>query len=134
MLRLAEAMSRHEAARVRLESLREEQHEALQRLRGLYGEGLLRINVIAGERSYLLWLHEQLQQAVEALQEAEAEVAAARDELIEAARAKQVMERLRDRHFEEYVRESRRQEQKFLDEVGVRLSIQPTAEEQDMTA
>lgn len=67
---------------------------------------------------YLSWLGEKRGVAEAELERCRAGVAAARQALLAAARERRILDKLKDKAYEEYQGEQRRVEAEFLDELG----------------
>lgn len=67
---------------------------------------------------FLRWLNKQVELAAAHLEQCERQVAEARDKLIEAAKERQILDKLKEKAYEEYKLEELRLENKFLDELG----------------
>ncbi|TCL66543.1 flagellar FliJ protein [Hydrogenispora ethanolica] len=68
--------------------------------------------------SYLNWLNLEREKAVLLLAQREAEVAEARQRLLEASRERRVVEKLKEKAYRDYRAEELRDEINFLDELG----------------
>ena len=115
---LARALSLQEQARTRLEQLRRDQAGTVESRRTQAGQAVDLFQWRAAER-YLLVLERRIAQAGEQLREADAQVAAARQDLIRAHRAHLVLVRLRERRQEQHALEELRQEAREMDEMAV---------------
>jgi flagellar FliJ protein len=69
--------------------------------------------------NYRRRLGEQIHQAHATLQQLEEELVRQREILLGAQRAVKVLEKLKARRYTEYLKAARRQEQIFLDEIGI---------------
>jgi len=67
---------------------------------------------------FLIWLNKQVDLAAAHLEQCARLVDEARNRLIEAAKEKQILEKLKEKAFEEYKLEDQRLDNKFLDELG----------------
>jgi flagellar FliJ protein len=67
---------------------------------------------------FLRWLNKQVELAAAHLEQCERQVAEARNKLIEAAKERQILDKLKEKAYEEYKLEELRLENKFLDELG----------------
>lgn len=67
---------------------------------------------------FIRFLNKQVELAATHLAECERQVAEARNKLIEAAKERQILEKLKQKAYEEYKLEEQRLENKFLDELG----------------
>lgn len=86
-----------------------------------YGEDLQRridVRQAVNYDRFLIWLNKQVDLAAVHLEQCVRQVAEARSRLIEAAKEKQILEKLKEKAFEEYQAEELRLENKFLDELG----------------
>ncbi len=68
--------------------------------------------------SYLNWLNRERDHAAVRLAQREAEVAAARERLLEASRERRIVEKLKERAYRNYRAQELRAEINFLDELG----------------
>jgi flagellar FliJ protein len=82
---------------------------------------------------YLGWINCKIKTATAALQQCETEVARARQRLLAATRERKVLDKLEERAYQDYQRESLKNENAFLDELGtgrfVRREVESTGEE-----
>lgn len=109
----------------------QEHHHALQRLFAEESSAkedlrrmessLLDLSEVLAQRRYLTAIARRIAQGREQLQKRTQEQAAARAAYIGASRDRRVLERLRERRWEEYRVRSDREEQKDLDEVAGRM-------------
>jgi flagellar FliJ protein len=67
---------------------------------------------------FLRWLNKQVELAAAHLEQCQRQVAEARNKLIEAAKERQILEKLKEKEYEAYKREEQRLEDQFLDELG----------------
>lgn len=120
MIHLSQALSEEERAREAVEAWTRELDQSHERLRGLYREASVSWVAVEYEVAHQNWLRLELHRAQERLAQAREAVRLAREALHEASLKRKVMERLKERHAEEYQRDVDRKEQALLDEVGAR--------------
>jgi flagellar protein FliJ len=95
------------------------------------GELLGRLDMlyIAYEKKYVGNLHVRILLALQKKAELDRTLAAARAELLEAARARKVIEKLREKQFARWRLEQDRKEAAIMDEIGTQLTIRQRGEE-----
>ncbi|MBI2900354.1 MAG: flagellar export protein FliJ [Planctomycetes bacterium] len=98
-----------------------DEEETKTELRGLKTRTLDLVAIRLREH-YLNVLNRRIGEAYRGLQDLQSKVAEKRKELVEAMQGVRVLERLRERKRAEYDLEVSREEQKFLDEVGSRMT------------
>lgn len=74
---------------------------------------------VVARRLYTSYLQSALDLANETLATMRRQLEVRRKELVQASKEKKVLERVRERRFGEYTYETDREEQKFIDELGV---------------
>jgi flagellar FliJ protein len=67
---------------------------------------------------FLKWLNKQVDLATLHLEQCARQVTEARERLVEASKEKKILEKLKEKAYEEYKVEEQRIENKFLDELG----------------
>jgi flagellar protein FliJ len=85
--------------------------------------GVLDMAYIAHEKRYVGNLHMQIAMAMQDLQGVEERIAAARVELLAAARARKVIEKLRDKQLARWRLEQDRKESAEMDEMGTQIAM-----------
>jgi flagellar export protein FliJ len=115
---LARELGLQDQARTRLAQLRQEQAGTVESRRAQPGQVLDLFQWRAAER-YLVVLERRIALAGEQLREADARVAAARQELILAHRAHLILVRLKERRLEQHTLDELRQEAREMDEMAV---------------
>jgi len=115
---LARALAQLDQARTRLARLRQDRTEALESRSLAPGQAVDLERWRAVER-WVLALERRIVIAGEDLKEAEARVAAARQELVRAHRARLMLERLKERRQEQHAIEQLREEAREMDEMAV---------------
>lgn len=119
-LEWAQAVETREAARQRLAAVEETLAAARRQLTAL-SEAPEGIDPVQwrSQSLYTEALREMREGAREDVERAEAEAESAREQLVEAARARKVMEALREQEWRRHQMEVARLETAFLDEVGI---------------
>ncbi len=114
---LREAEFRREKARLELSRWQEEVEVNIQLYREKFQQ---RIDPEEANNyhHYLKWLNLQVDLALLKLQECEREVAVRRERLIEASKEKKILEKLKEKAYQEYQAEQLSAEIQFLDELG----------------
>lgn len=85
--------------------------------------GALDMAYIANQKRYVGSLRMLIASTAQQLAGVEREMAAARAELLEAAKARKVIEKLRDKQHQRWLDEQNRKEAAALDEIGTQLAI-----------
>ncbi|MGE5507379.1 MAG: flagellar export protein FliJ [Chitinophagales bacterium] len=104
-------------AEAALAAMREKRRRAQRELRELL-TGPLAVERVQEARDYLSGLDVELGRRAEQARARQEEVRECRQRVVAAARERKVLERLRDRQWEDYLQEFSRQEQAFLDELA----------------
>lgn len=115
---LDEALERRDAGRRRLE------HREAQ-LRAAREEGGLSLDRMLLLSEYVNRLRRELEELQRDVEAAEARAEEVRAELVEATKARKVLEALKERHRLAYMEEQNRIEQRELDEVARNIAIRP---------
>jgi flagellar FliJ protein len=79
-------------------------------------------------RQYVNWLNQQLKTAAACLRQCEAEVARARQCLVSATQEREILDKLRERAYQQYQRAQLKTEINFLDELGTGRFIRRTTD------
>lgn len=117
---LSQALAVREREEARLSALAREREEAEADWReALPSRGHLDVREIASRRAYLGVLGQRIALATRALALADREVAVRRQAVLEASRAEKAVERLRERRRAAWQAGGDREEQAFVDEVGL---------------
>lgn len=116
-MELREAESRRDQARLELYRWQKEIADNIRLYREKFQQ---RINPeeVNNYHRYLTWLNRQADSAALQLQEREKEVAERRQKLVEASKEKKILEKLKDKAYQDYQAEQLRAEIQFLDELG----------------
>lgn len=114
---LKEAEVRREQARRQLIQRQEEVQATVANYREQF-QASIDLNKANDYHRFLLWLNKQVELAMQRLEQCEQEVRERRLKLMEATREKKVLEKLKEKAYEEYKAEELREEIKFLDELG----------------
>jgi len=85
--------------------------------------GVLDMNYIAHEKRYVGNLHMQIAMAMQDLQAVEERINAARVELLAAAKARKVIEKLREKQLARWRLEQDRKESAEMDEMGTQIAM-----------
>jgi len=113
--------------------IQETQRRILEQNRKLTADqllGPLDLAYIANEKRYVNTLQLVIVNTLQRLTLVERSIAAARAELLEAARARKVIEKLREKHFTRWREELDRKEIAELDEIGTQLALRQLAAEE----
>jgi len=116
-LELREAESRRDKARLELFRWQKEIADHIRLYREKFQQ---RINPEEANNyhRYLTWLNRQADLAALQLQEREKEVAERRQKLVEASKERKILEKLKEKAYQNYQAEQLRAEIQFLDELG----------------
>jgi flagellar export protein FliJ len=119
-LALAQARVAREREAARLSALALERDEAEAHWReAMPARGPLDVREIASRRAYLGILGQRIAVTTRALETSDREVAARRKAVLEASRAEKAVTRLRERRRTAWLAAGAREEQAFVDEVGL---------------
>jgi flagellar FliJ protein len=116
-IELREAELRQEKARLELCRWQDEVEANIRLYREKFQQRIIPEEANNYHR-YLTWLNRQVDMAMIKLQECQREVAECRQKLIEAAKEKKVLEKLKEKAYQAYRAEELSAEIKFLDELG----------------
>jgi len=119
-------------ARLRRLALVQREFEDTRRGLQAIGQATLPVQQIRNHYLYLAALRRRMQHLTSEIKRLDDVVAGRREELIEAARRRSVMEQLRERYRVRYLEAQRRTETKVLDEVGTNQTFK-NATVQDRT-
>ncbi|HVX84241.1 MAG TPA: flagellar export protein FliJ [Phycisphaerae bacterium] len=89
--------------------------------------GRLDMSAIAFGKRYVGNLHVQIVLTAQKLAAAEQKVAAARAQLLQAARARKVIEKLREKQHARWLAELERKDAALMDEIGTQIAIREAA-------
>ena len=92
--------------------------------------GTLDLQFIAHEKRFVGNLHFKIVMTMQKLAGVEVKLKAARGELLKAARARKVIEKLREKQFKRWLEELERKEAAVTDEIGTQLAIRQMYEEE----
>ena len=115
-LEYGQAMSELERERTKLTLLETERAETLSAFREDIGKGVKPQSTNL-YNSFLTWLKESINIQTEAVRKAEEEAERRRAALAEAMKERKMLEILREKHYEEFMREQALAEQKTVDEI-----------------
>lgn len=130
-MELSEAESRCEEARLELCRCQDEVEANIQLYREKFQQ---RINPEEANNyyQYLIWLNHQVDLALLKLQERRKKVAECRQRLVEASKEKKVLEKLKEKAYQDYLAEQLNAEIKFLDELGTGRYIRDQVENREV--
>ncbi len=130
-IELREAEFRREKARLELSRCQAEVEVNIELYREKFRQ---RINPEEANsyHQYLKWLNLQVDLALLKLEECEREVAVRRERLIEASKEKKILEKLKEKAYQEYQAEQLNMEIKFLDELGTGRYIRDQVENREV--
>lgn len=120
----SEAQARLKALEGELADLQHAVEEANQDLRRNRLVGSLDVTFLISHRRFLLGMQRKGMEMVGRIAQAQREAAQAQVALAEAARARKVLEKLRERQLERWREEQARKELAMLDEVGGQLGFE----------
>ncbi len=103
----------------RIARLGSELSDTVDRSRGTQSEERLNMVSVRGHHVYRGYLHRRILESHLELGKLQAELQAERDKLAEASKRLKVIEKLRERHWNRYLTQLRREEQAIMDEVAV---------------
>jgi flagellar FliJ protein len=109
-----------------LRQIRQAQDRIARENRALTGNqllGKLDMGYIAHEKRYVGNLHLQIALALQKVATVEKKLAAARVELLAAAKARKVIEKLREKQFGRWRQELERKEAAEMDEIGTQIAL-----------
>lgn len=107
-----------EGEELKLQRLMEEREKALGELRNMQNKPL-HVDDIAGYVSYIEQVRKSEETQNKVIAQVQEKLEAKRAELLEAVKKRKIMEKLRERHAEEYAGAMRALEQKNSDEMSV---------------
>lgn len=114
---LKEAEVRREQARRQLLRRQEEVAQTVKTYREQF-ERNFDIFIANDYHKFLTWLNKQVDLAVLHLQKCDYEVAETRRRLVEAAKERKILEKLKEKAYQEFQAEELKREADFLDEIG----------------
>jgi len=110
-----------------LNRLNREMNECIENINGKFGEGIS-VGELRKYNTYISYLSDRVKLQKENIKKAQLVVDKYRDKLIKAMQERKVLEKLRKKKYEEYVREQLKEEQKLNDEI-VSFNISNSEEE-----
>jgi len=115
--KLAGGQRKLQAKQKELAGLRQTCNQVAGKMRACLKEGV-DVSQLMAYQSYLGLLGKQTIRAAGQVAKQKQEVAAQRERLLQKAKARTVLEKLRDRRYDEYRQEMKREDQKRTDEIG----------------
>jgi flagellar FliJ protein len=111
-----------DAEKLRSEAARqvEIRNDQIEETVKFYQQSMLKFDLftVTNYQDYLQWLTRMLESELEQLEECDRRVAFARNRLIEASKEKKIVEKLKERAYQQYQAEALRTDIQFLDELG----------------
>lgn len=126
---LSEVLGRMGVLEVELQRLDGVVREAMDELRGGKLVGAVDLAFLAAHRRFVQATGKRAGEVIEKMQVVGREVEVARASLMEAAKARKVVEKLRERKLEEWKEAQAKAEQQEMDDVGMKLTITAWSEE-----
>jgi flagellar protein FliJ len=126
---LAAAQQKIQAVRVQIQQMKERIFTENRALGARELVGRLDMQFIAHEKRYVGNLHLKIALAMQELSALEKRHVLARAELLEAARARKVIEKLREKRQARWRAEQDRKEAAIMDEIGTQLAIRRALEQ-----
>lgn len=131
-IELGEAELKREKARLELGRWQDEVEANIRIYREKFQKRIIPEEANSYHR-YLTWLNRQVDLALLKLQECQREVDNCRQRLIEAAKEKKVLEKLKEKAYQAYQAEQLNAEIKFLDELGTGRYIRDHVEGREVS-
>lgn len=122
--RLAEAVQTLTLLQDQLKRLDEGVQAVNQQMREKHLTGSIDVSLIAQHRRYILGMERQALELARKIAEAQTKVRQAQQNLVEAAKQRKSIEKLRDRQFEQFVERQFKKENEQLDEAGTQIAYQ----------
>lgn len=95
------------------------QEDSFRRIRQLQ-QGSLDVRELEACTGFVLVVKAQIEEQKMVVEHCRKAVEEAREKLLEIVKARKILEKLKERHFEEYRREELREQQKLIDEMAAR--------------
>lgn len=131
-IELGEAEHKREKARLELCRCQDEVEANIRIYREKFQKKIIPEEANSYHR-YLTWLNRQVDLALLRLQECQREVDNCRQRLIEASKEKKVLEKLKEKAYQDYQAEQLNAEIKFLDELGTGRYIRDQVEGREVS-
>lgn len=90
--------------------------------------GVLDVNMIAAHRRYVVAMERNALELARQIAEAQANVQKAHAKLVDAARQRKTIEKLKDKQFERWIADQYKRENADLDEAGMQIAFQNLTE------
>ncbi len=120
---LAEAVRAMSELTDKLRRLDESVKQVSEDVRAHHLLGEIDVNFIAAHRRYLLGMERAAMDLARQIAEAQGKVQRAQSQLIESAKERKTMEKLRDKQFERWMSEQTKRENADLDEAGMQIAF-----------
>lgn len=121
---LSQRLNQLELSQSRLQELFRQQQQHFSRIRELQ-HGQLQLRELEASGDYALVLKEEIANQQMKVEMCKEQVEQARAELLEIVKARKILEKLKEKHFEQYNLEALREDQKLIDEMaGVAFASQ----------
>jgi len=122
---LAEAQMKVKEIEAQIEALKQKNQDEVARLQDLAIRGQIPRQMMQLSVMFREQIKRDFKKRLIELREAEAKVREEREKLIEKEKARKVMEKVKERDFENYAEERRRLESKTIDEIACRADVGP---------
>ncbi len=86
--------------------------------------GEIDVSFIAAHRRYLLGMERTAMELARQIADAQSKVRIAQEQLVESAKQRKTMEKLRDKQFERFMAEQSKKENANLDEAGMQIAFE----------
>jgi flagellar FliJ protein len=125
---LAQAFRADQVLQQNQESIQTELHENQRQVQHCVSPGPISVERLLGRHRYELVLQTQLRQLQRQRQSIAAEIERRRQALVEADRELKILEKLRERHWQEYTFQQQKNDLRQLDEIALRRTTQREVE------
>lgn len=122
--RVAEAMKALVALQEQLKRLDEGVKAVTDDVRKHHLTGQIDVSFITQHRRYILSMERNALELARQIAEAQAKVRVAQQHLVESAKQRKTMEKLRDRQFERFIQAQMKKENESLDEAGMQIAFE----------
>lgn len=124
---LAQAYRADQMLQQQQEAVQVELQENQRQVQQCAAPGPILVERLLGRHRYELVLQAQLRQLARQRQTIAAEIERRRQALVEADRELKILEKLRDRHYQEFVFQQQKLEMRELDEIALRRAVRQEA-------
>ena len=120
---LAKAMQKLRDNEAQLETLLEELEEHISHIESCHKRSTLKVSELSHLSGYMEKLGQEILAQTKKIARLTEEARVYREKLLEITKDKKVLERLKDKKYEEFKKKLRSMEQKFMDEVSTRSYV-----------